>query len=307
MINFYGLMYFSQKDLNPNLSIKYMHNKNRIFCKNAENLSHSLTKQGLKFTLLTNNKIKCLKYLDAKVEVVEIKFNNLLKYPIKFNSAHYKIDVLKYLSKKKTMSCLIDLDVIAINKIPNFFFRCKKKKINMLYDLHPKKRYHNNILNSLNICNNSDSNLGKHWYGGEFIFATPKFFFRIHKEIIDKIYINYIKNYNKLYHVGDEMLLNAAIQNLGKKISFIEISQKKIISRYWSINTIEKKKNIKNYLNSFLLHLPADKKYLSKINMLSIDYNEFKKFYLNYLNSFKKIIYNKLQFLYRRIYGYLYL
>jgi hypothetical protein len=103
------------------------------------------------------------------------------------------------------------------------------------------------------------------------------------------------------------MLLNAAIQNLGKKISFIEISQKKIISRYWSINTIEKKKNIKNYLNSFLLHLPADKKYLSKINMLSIDYNEFKKFYLNYLNSFKKIIYNKLQFLYRRIYGYLYL
>jgi hypothetical protein len=304
MINFYGLMYFSSRDLNPNLSIKFIHNKNKIFCKNAENLSNSLTKQGLKFTLLTNNKIKCHNYLDSKIDVVEIKFNNLLKYPIKYNSAHYKIDVLKYLSEKQTMSCLIDLDVVAINKIPNFFIRCKKNKINMLYDLHPKKKYHNRILNSLHICNKSNNNVGKHWYGGEFIFATPKFFLQIYNEIIDKIYVNYIKNYDGLYHVGDEMLLNAAIQNLGKKISFIDISKKKIIVRYWSINTIEKQKNIQKFLNFFLLHLPADKKYLSKINILLLDYKEFKKFYLYYLNSVTKKIYNNLQFLYRKIYGY---
>jgi hypothetical protein len=174
----------------------------------------------------------------------------------------------------------------------------------MLYDLHPKKKYHNRILNSLHICNKSNNNVGKHWYGGEFIFATPKFFLQIYNEIIDKIYVNYINNYDGLYHVGDEMLLNAAIQNLGKKISFIDISKKKIIIRYWSINTIEKQKNIQKFLNFFLLHLPADKKYLSKINILLLDYKEFKKFYLYYLNSVTKKIYNNLQFLYRKIYGY---
>jgi hypothetical protein len=44
-------------------------------------------------------------------------------------------------------------------------------------------------------------------------------------------------------------------------------------------------------LTAFLLHLPADKKYLSKINMLSIDYNEFKKFYLESIfNTIRVII-----------------
>ena len=52
---FYGLLYVSSKDQNPNLRLN---NKNsfQVYLKNAENLYLSLKKKGFKFKIITNNK-----------------------------------------------------------------------------------------------------------------------------------------------------------------------------------------------------------------------------------------------------------
>ena len=55
-IIFYSLLYFTDNDINPNLSSFYKKNKDKIYILNALNLNNSLAKQNLNYVLITNNK-----------------------------------------------------------------------------------------------------------------------------------------------------------------------------------------------------------------------------------------------------------
>ena len=108
---------------------------------------------------------------------------------------------------------------------------------------------------------------------------------------------NYKKNLKNLHHIGDETLLNSSLQIIRKneKIKFFETNNRKIVSRFWSINTISKQKNINFHIKNFLIHLPGDKVFLSKIDIKSKNYNEIKMQYLRYYNSPKKKIIEKIK------------
>lgn len=301
-MKFHTLLYFSKIDNNPNLSKKHNRKKIHIYVKNAENLFLTLKKYNFELVILTNKPNLIKQHLDVNIKVIKINFSLYVPKKIKFYSAHFKVEALKYLSKLK-YSCLIDSDILAIKKPPKFFLEGLSYRINMLYKIRKnvysqKDEISQKILYSYNICNNI-FNKNSEWYGGEFIVGDAFFFKSIYETIL-KIYPNYLKNFHNLYHQGDEMLLNSAIQllKLNKNFIFKDISQKKIIARYWSINTIHKQKNFSYYLKNFLLHLPADKKFISELNSSNLSkkqvYNKVKTHISSkktlLLNFIKKII-----------------
>lgn len=297
-IIFYSLLYFTDNDINPNLSSFYKKNKDKIYILNALNLNNSLAKQNLNYVLITNNKKKIENEIGSLIKIKQISFKKIFKKKISFLSAHYKVEVYNFLSKQKNISCLLDLDILALNKLPTYLKYAAKKKINLVYNLNKKKinkSLNKKIVQSLRLCNNLKDN-SSDWFGGEFVFGSSKFFHYLYKNI-RAILPNYKKHLSSMHHVGDETLLNAALQLIKKKklISFNETNKKKIIGRFWSINTVSRQKNINYFLNNFLIHLPSDKVFLSEIDVKQLSVKEIKKIYLKYYNSPKKKFLNKIK------------
>ena len=104
------------------------------------------------------------------------------------------------------------------------------------------------------MCNNLANNQ-PNWYGGEFIFGNNIFFKTINTKI-KYIYPRYIKNINKIHHIGDETIVNSALQIIKKEkqIKFTDISKNKVIARYWSINTKTKQKKIDYLLKNYFYY-----------------------------------------------------
>ena len=297
---FYALLFFSKEDVNPNLKIKSLNKKYEILLKNAYNLANSLKKQKLKFILLTNNLKKTSEFKKINFTVKKINFKKKISSKTPFYSAHYKLDVFKYFEKQKHICCLLDLDVIAINKISKHLILAKNNETNLVYDLNSKKdqKYNSKIIETLKICNNLKDNK-PNWYGGEFIFGNNIFFKKINQKI-KYIYPRYIRNISKVHHIGDETIVNSALQIIKKekKIKFKDVSKNKVITRYWSINTKTKQKDIEYFLKKhFLLHLPGDKIFLSKIDVNKMNYKEIRSIYKDHVYSFKNRFINKSKFL----------
>ena len=78
-ITFYSLLYFTDNDINPNLSNLQKKNKDKIYILNALNLSHSLKKKNLKYVLITNNKKKIENVIGSLINIREITFKKIFK------------------------------------------------------------------------------------------------------------------------------------------------------------------------------------------------------------------------------------
>ena len=118
---FYGLLFFSKEDVNPNLRVNNFDKKYKILTNNAYNLASSLNKQKFKFILITNDKKKISKFGKFTFPVKEIKFKKKIKKNIQFYTAHYKIDVFKYFEKQIK-------GFIGIGSAPEFLERLMWKK-----------------------------------------------------------------------------------------------------------------------------------------------------------------------------------
>lgn len=300
-INFYGLLYISKRDSNPNLNKKFLNNKIYIYAKNAENLYYSLKKDNCKLTIITNKPKLIKKFLTEEIEIKKIKFLKLIPNSIKFYSSHFKLDLYLFLSKKKEYSGILDLDMLLINKFNKKFLNLIKKKNNLVINLNNKKNKNHNklIKSSLNICNNSNLN-SDDWYGGEFLLGNSDFFKNIYK-YSKKCVPNYLNNLGDLHHHGDEMLLNSALQIIKKenKVKFIDVSSISTVERYWSSSTNHKQKKIDYVLKSSLIHLPSDKKFLSSINLKSYSLEMINKTVEKHLKSKKLMFINILKKIYK--------
>ena len=90
----------------------------------------------------------------------------------------------------------------------------------------------------------------------------------------------------------DELFISATINKI-KSDNLYKIKNStynKLFTRYWNTNVKHKQKNFSDYLSYKILHLPADKVFLSTcFNNLSETKN-FKINYKMYVESFKSIL-----------------
>jgi hypothetical protein len=273
---FFGLLHLSDGEKSAmNLSTKTFSEQVSIYINNAIVLSKTLALQGKKFTLLTNNKklvdsyplVQQRKNSPDALDILEIPFMTSVPSGIKFYSAHFKFDALRYLaSLSNCYSVFCDLDVVCINKFPQCLQHLVEAGIPISYDISDQviPAYgHDVIIRDLTTIGKIKSE-GR-WSGGEFLAGTAAFFHSLVMEI-DRLYGNYITNVETLHHVGDEAVTSAAIESLRRSGLYIaDAGTLGIIGRYWSIRVLHPQKSFDYYKSCFLLHLPSDKKLISDI------------------------------------------
>lgn len=290
-VHFYGLLHLeSNENSAVNIRTANFSDQIKVYLNNAILLSKSLKVVGIDFTLLTN----CSELISSVVgpnhdEIIirNIPFITQITSGIRFYSAHFKLDVFRYIADLNIdYAVFCDLDMVCVNRIPKVFINIVEQKIPLVYDITDQviPTYgHDVIIRDLEklILGKSEGR----WLGGEFISGPPLFFSKLTKEI-DYLLPNYLSNIENIHHIGDEAFTSSAIEIMRHKGAYIgDAGSIGIISRYWSSEVEHIQRSIDYHENCFLMHLPADKRFLSKLstkNFLNFPV-QFKSSYRNYI------------------------
>ena len=219
--------------------------------------------------VLTNQKDYIERY-SRSFSAVEIPFSLKIPRDIEFYSAHYKIDVIDYFKSREDQgeyAILIDSDVLCLNTIPQNLLNCIENSIPVYYNV-TSQRYpaygRDRLIQDKEILMPGESSLGI-WAGGEFIGGDREFYGQLADEIKQRQQV-YFEKYKLFHHQGDEVLVSVAIESLLRKGVYIcDVGSFGGISRYWSQPTRHVQNRWKAFLSNFLIHLPADKVYISQI------------------------------------------
>lgn len=301
-IQFYTLLYVDKGEKRM-LSMKTWEGQDRIdlFVKNACILDKSLKLNDYQggVIVLTNDSdaIETAKehigYADLKYEVIDFKYP--VPKGISFYSAHFKIDVYDYLSKKDAnqYSFLIDNDIVCLKPFSQRISNIIENKSPMIYFIPSSD--HEFTLDNLRKM--TDLNVME-WCGGEFVGGVGSFWGDLYNEVM-KVSDKYLalcreNGQNRPgFHVGDEMLTSIAIEHMRRRgYVYYDVATINAIYRYWG--NLEKYP-VEHYDPS-LLHLPYDKVWLANFNLSAFDSNEYfakqyKKHYrMNRLKAFVKML-----------------
>jgi len=266
-ITFYSLFYLDEtaQDSLINLNAKQS-KKYSIYIQNAISLSKSLKQFNFSYNLIVNDKksiSSLLEEIDCLGDLVLHEIDFSLKVPegINFYSAHFKLDVIKFLSQLDGYNILLDLDMIAINPPSGELLSYANNNIPLYYDITdqtiPAYGYRV-ILSDMKVL--SDDIQECRWAGGEFLAGDAKFFGLLHKEVMG-LYDRYTQTYKTLFHQGDEMLVSVALQLMRVKYQMYiaDVGPSGMVFRYWGTQPKHPQKSL-DYMNHiFLLHLPSDK------------------------------------------------
>ena len=292
-INFFGLLHF-KKNENSKLNFKSKSDKEKIlvYLKNAIVLSEQLNSFGYKFELITNDKKyinSLLKKLNFSLYLRQINFKTFVPPNTHFYSCHYRVDVFKYLSSiKNSYSILIDLDVLILNKPLNLLKNSNQEIafVNEITDNVLPAYGKKNILEILKILNPKIKKVS--WYGGDFFCGNSTFYKQMHERT--KFYQKkFVENISNLSSQTDELFMSLAIEDIKKKYNVLDCAQNKIFTRYWNTNVKHVQKKLPYYLKFNILHIPADKLFLSKCYEDLNKKNLFKDDYCMYVYSFRNI------------------
>lgn len=304
-IKIFGLLHLDESEQSAmNISTKDFRELVSIYINNAIVLSKSLQIRGVAFGLLTNDKLlieECMPKIDDgfSLEIIEIPFITRVPSGIRFFSAHYKVDVFRYLaSLGGSYYAFCDLDMVCINDFPASLYNIIEARIPLYYDISDQviPAYGVDIIiRDLSTIGSLKSE-GR-WSGGEFISGPPEFFRKLVSEI-ESIYDDYVANIQSLHHVGDEAITSAALERIKRQGLYIaDAGNIFVVGRYWNANVLHPQKPFSYFKNCFLIHLPADKRFLSNLARLKPeDFVDFVGVYEGNLSSFlsKLKIYTRL-------------
>lgn len=291
-IHLYGLLHLDEGEWSAvNLKPKDFRGQCALYINNAMVLSNSLRDQDIEFTLLTNRKDLVDEVTISEgllIKSIEIPFLTQVPSGTRFYSAHFKLDAFTYLSSVSDAYVgLCDLDMVCIRELPTSFYNNIERLTPMFYDISDQviPTYgHEVIIRDLGAIHNLKSE-GR-WAGGEFISGTPSFFASLKTEV-DNIYSDYIRAMPRLHHVGDEAVVSAALEVLRHRGVYVsDAGTLGIVGRFWNCSSLHPQMPFEYFEKCFLLHLPADKEFLSRMaTRTHIKSNNFMKEYVAHRNA----------------------
>ncbi|MDY7022115.1 MAG: hypothetical protein SWJ54_12270 [Cyanobacteriota bacterium] len=287
-LKLFGLLHIKEGEITSvNLSVKSFKEQISTYLDMSSNLYRSLQTRGVDFTLITNRKDfveSMLSSAGSDMPVVEIDFSTKPPTGKQFFSAHFKLDVFRYLaSLNEQYVGLCDLDMICINDFPKCLKNMVESQIPMFYDISDQVMGRREaIIRDLESIHHLKSE-GR-WAGGEFIAGPPEFFKNLAQET-ENLYDNYLSIIEEVNHVGDETVTSAALEVIRRKGIYIcDAGTLGVVGRYWggaSSRFIQKP--LRYFENCFLLHLPSSKAFLANLQIDGVfSSTEFKKKYRVY-------------------------
>lgn len=288
-VRFFGLLHLAPTEVSAiNVTTKTFSEQVIIYVNNAKLLAKSLEAVGIEFSLLTNDREAIKKVCGdfRGLQIEEITFETRVPSGIKFYSAHFKLDAFKYISNMGLQyAALCDLDMVCVQRtIPLALRKAIENQVPLVYEISDQviPAYgHDVIIRDMELITNEWSD-GR-WIGGEFVAGPPSFFSLLANEI-DGLWGSYLKHLNVTHHVGDEAYLSCAIQKLRRKRYVVQdAGLVGVVGRYWNASVRHQQKPFEYYKkNCFLLHLPADKKFLADYGKLALSAWDVREFIARY-------------------------
>lgn len=206
-------------------------------------------------------------------EIREISFESDIPTNISFYSAHRKWDVHRYLGslEEDAYVMLLDLDIMAARGVSESFRFYVEEGISLVYDITDQvvPAYGSGrILADLRLV--SPACGSARWYGGEYISGKPSFFRGMY-HWVECLKATYFETAPLLHHNSDELVSTIAVELLkrdGWRVD--DAGTLGVIGRYWSSQCRHRQRSFTHYADfCFLLHLPADKRFLAQVSPCS--------------------------------------
>lgn len=242
-----------------------------IYVRNAATVAKSARAAGMEFSLVTNDPARIAQILKRRglagaIELTPHNFTLDVPEGIPFRSAHFKLDLIDAFGRGEygDFVGLIDIDLVICEPI-----RCDDPNALYVYDIWAENPYCEDdaahVANLMELL--GDGAMPTQWFGGEFIVGHRDVFARLSAEI-KAMWPTYIAQVGKWKHVGDEMLVNAAIQKLmrqGGRIVNAGPEGLGMVVRWWSRRTNGKMRPWTEAAKCAIMHLPGDKQFLATI------------------------------------------
>jgi len=262
---FYGLLYVDHEK-RAHANIRGNNDPLDIYLRCAVLCAKSVSYYGHTFRLITNNgswvedRLRQMKL--GQINLVEHRFSLAVPPDLPFWAAHFKLELYRAFGSGQFGEYLglIDIDTILISPIK--FPKLGPDTI-LLYDItdqmveefgYEKIRF--------GLESVSGRTLPEwRWFGGEFLFGHVNSFERLAAAIF-QLWPSYINNAHHLHHVGDEVLLAAAVPKTDLKV--LDAGKLGVITRWWTARTSFEQIPFDLAAKRMILHLPSDKDFLAE-------------------------------------------
>jgi hypothetical protein len=267
MASLYGLLHVQKDESHTNLK-NSSQDPIDVYLRCAALCAASMARSGNTFALITNNvahlRRRCLALGITNLELLDYAFKWQVPKGIRFYSAHYKLDIIEAFSTGefgKNIG-LIDIDTV-LSKPLDLPTRADDSLI--VYDITSMESA---SYGRVRIRRDLETVAGQalrdpRWYGGEFIMGSPAAFGAI-AERIRRCWPNYLKSIDRLNHVGDEMIVSAAINlTADAGLPLVNADRDGGVARWWTTRTLAPMPMFKGIEDRSLLHFPGDKEFLA--------------------------------------------
>lgn len=283
-LRLYTLLYIDDTETsNSNIGNGKLSNKD-VYIRCASRLSASCLRHGFQVEVLTNEP----DYVNARLAelgqpeiALGLNFSRDVPKGIPFYAAHFKLDAIRQLGTGQFGDYvgLIDNDVIMLNA-PAIDLDAWEEHRLFLYDITETvlEEYGDELVGSdLERVAGTKLDLLR-WYGGEFV-AGSRSAFRILSERVEAIWPAYREIASDLHHIGDEIIVSAAIATLKdeNRIAITNVGDEdhRWISRWFSARTGFSQLPFSHHLRSSMLHLPSDKRFIAAFAMHPFEVSPF--------------------------------
>ncbi len=247
----------------------------------------SVMASGGTFALITNDachlRDRCSALGIADLDLIEHQFNWPVPQGVAFYSAHYKLEVIEAFGTGQygERVGLIDIDAVLCKPLD---LSAPADNALIVYDITGVEQA---SYGSQRIRQDLERVAGRplpdpRWYGGEFIIGSAATFAALLKEV-RSCWPNYVNAIGDLHHIGDEMVVSAAINLAGEAgLPVLNADVEGGVARWWSTRTKAAFPAFGQIENRSLLHLPADKEFLASFPSHPFDGPRFVEAYRKY-------------------------
>jgi hypothetical protein len=270
---FHALLHVGERqDGNKHANIRGGGNPLDIYIRCAGLCARSVAYHGYGFRLVTDKRDwieRRFRNLGLEgVEVIEHDFMLAVPEGIRFRSAHFKLELYDLLGSGGMGDYVgvIDVDTVMTKQIE--FPPADPNRL-LAYDITKQivaECGSDSVRSDLEHVSGRQLSACR-WFGGEFLFGHPEAFRRLAASVF-RIWPKYLQHVAVFHHVGDEMLVAAAMPDADLSIG--DAGQLGFVVRWWTARTKFEQIPFDVAAQRSILHLPSDKEFLA--NSALIDF-----------------------------------
>lgn len=268
LLRFYSLLYVDESHSRHTNLAPHGRSATDVYLECGIGLANSFAYHGVDFAIITNNKSfvsERLAALGGKIETIEHVFDRDVPAGAAFYAAHFKLDLLRAFGTGIYGSTIVLIDIDTILLRPMVMPVAPQGSL-FVYDIADQVSPVNRdtlILRDLAVIGGPQK-ARAYWYGGEFIGGDVQAFERL-SGVVSALWPAYRAHYRELSHVGDEMIVTAALGCLSVGgVPLLDVGPAGLVARWWTARTGCIQKPFEAIAGACLLHLPADKPFLAE-------------------------------------------